>query len=315
MRENEYFGGEVSASDIQFQIFRISKHAKVSIKILLYLSISHGVFMVSKKIVVIAVVLIIIIALLAVFVLPLVSESPPAVLSVEAGTVEVSHRDQIFRHVTGEITLNQGDIVRTGVDSSASVTLFGSSIVRLESNTEITIAELVPQKGSRSVSIDQKTGRVWSRVLKLSGVDDYSIKTPSSVATIRGTGFDHRINADQSVDISVVDGIVGVARTADQASADVISEKAITIGDAQLLLRALIRDSWISGNEQEDKSFLIELREKIKQKYWIYILLAKSQYGLTDKEIDAYIDGALTGKYTQSEITAALEQFGVELKL
>lgn len=268
----------------------------------------------SKKVLTaVGIVVIIILALVAVFVLPLVTESPPAVLIVESGSVQVAQSP--LRAASGEVALKQGDKIVTGADGKASVKLFGSSIVRLDSNTDIDLSEFNAQKDARKVSINQNSGRVWSKVIKLSGVDNYQVSTPRSVATIRGTGFDSYIRPDGTVDVSVVEGIVSVVKKDDQTSVDVNTEEAVTIGDDPLATRALVRDAWISGNEQRDREWLLSLREKIKSKYWIYIELAKAQYKLTDQQVDEYIDGALTGVYSQEQIQAALDQLGIEIKL
>jgi hypothetical protein len=268
----------------------------------------------SKKVLAgIGIVIIIVLILLAVFALPVVSESPPAVLVVESGTVEVAQSP--YHVVTGQMNIKQGDSIKTGSDGKASVVLFGSSVVRLDSSTEINLAELSPEKDARKVSINQSSGRIWSKVIKLSGIDNYQINTPRSVATIRGTGFDSWIKLDGTVEVSVVEGAVNVVKTTDQSSVDVNTEQTVTIGDLPLAVRTLVRDAWINGNEQKDKDWLLALREKIKAKYWAYVELAKSQYKLTDEQVNQYLDGALSGQYTQAEIDAALKQLGVEIKI
>ena len=269
--------------------------------------------MVSKKILTaIGIVVLIVLVLLAVFALPLITESSTAVLTIEQGSVQVAQSP--LRTVTGDVALKQGDTIKTGPDGKASVVLFGSSVVRLDSNTEINFAELQAQKDARKVSIDQKSGRVWSRVIKLSGVENYQVNTPRSVAAIRGTGFDSRINPDGTVDVSVVDGTVRVTRKTDSSFVDVGAEQAVTVGDHVLTLHAIVRDDWIKESEQKDKEFLIKLREMLKSKYWAYVELAKAQYKLTDQQVDEFIDGALIGKYSQDQIKSGLDQIGIEIK-
>ncbi|MBS3053050.1 MAG: hypothetical protein J4469_00970, partial [Candidatus Aenigmarchaeota archaeon] len=80
-------------------------------------------------------------------------------------------------------------------------------------------------------------------------------------------------------------------------------------------VKPLAEDSWIRKNKEKDEQFLLELREKIKSKYWIYLLIAKSQYKLTDEQVDEYIDNALRGTYSQDQIDRALNQLGFEIKV
>ncbi len=268
--------------------------------------------MVSKKVIAAGVVLIVVLALVAIFVLPLISESPAAVLTVESGTVQVEQSP--LRTVTGDVTLKQGDVIKTG-PGRASITLFGSSVVRLGENTTLSLEELSAQKGNRNVKIKQDSGRIWNKVLKLSGVDNYQISTPQSVATIRGTAFESWVHDDLTA-TSTVEGTLNIQSKANGQSVDVPENQAADVAaGAAPVTRALVESDFIRENKQRDQQFLLQLREKIKSKYWIYLQIAKSQYKLTDQQIDEYIDGALTGKYDQGQIDAALKQLGIDIKV
>ena len=245
-------------------------------------------------------------------VLPLITESPPAVLIVDSGDVQVAQSP--LRQASGSTQLKEGDQAVTG-KGKASVVLFGSSVVRLEENTTISLAELKAQKGDRKVKLKQDSGRIWNKVIKLSGVDNYQIETPTSVATIRGTGFDSWIK-DDFTSVSVVEGTVNVVEKQSGQSTDLNANQAtdVTAG-LPPAVRALVEDDWIRGNKQLDEQFLLELREKIKAKYWIYLLLAKSQYKLTDQQVNEYIDAALSGRFGDQQIRAGLDQLGIEIKV
>ena len=125
---------------------------------------------VSKaRLAVLGVVIVILLLIFATFVVPLISESPAAVLIVDGGSVQVAQSP--YRDTTGETNLKEGDSIKTGTDGRASVVLFGGTVVRLDSNTEINLKTLAKEKGNRKVSINQTSGRIWSRVIKLSGID------------------------------------------------------------------------------------------------------------------------------------------------
>ncbi len=265
------------------------------------------------KITKIAIVVIVIILgfLFWAFVLPLITESPPAVLLVESGSVQVAQSP--LRPASSGVQLKSGDEVVTG-QGRASVVFFGSSVVRLEENTSVKLSELNTEKGSRGVKIKQDSGRMWSKVIKLSGFSNYQVETPSSVATLRGTAFDSLV-AGNATSISVVEGIVNIESKLTGQSIDIKENQSTDVSAGlPLAVRALIEDGWIRDNVQRDEQFLIELRERLKAKYWMYLLIAKTAYGLTDEQIDEYIDGALRGAYTQEQIQAGLDNLGIEIK-
>ncbi len=258
------------------------------------------------------IVLVVVFAIIfSVFILPLITESPPAVLVVESGSVEVSQSP--FRQATGQIQISGGNVVRTNAGGKASIVFFGSSTLRLEENTTLTLSELDVKKKERKVSLKQDSGRIWNKVIKLSGIEDFSLETPDAVATIRGTAFDSLIK-ENSTTVAVVEGTVNVRSTSQNADINA-DQQANIAADLLTITKPLIEDDWIRENKVKDEKFLLELRNRIKSKYWVYIIIAKSQYKLTDQQVDEYIDNALRGVYSQDQISGALSKLGFEIKV
>ena len=162
----------------------------------------------KKLYIALGIVAIIVIVLLVMFVLPLISKSEPAVLIIDKGSVEINHGSGWSPAASG-IALRANDAVRTLTDSQASIIFFGSSAVRLDQNTEVKISELLADKENTKVSLNQESGRIWNKVTKLSGFEDYSIETPTAVATVRGTGFDSKVTGKDS-DITLIEGKLAV---------------------------------------------------------------------------------------------------------
>jgi len=85
-------------------------------------------------------------------------------LTIFQGNVQVSHGGGFASAASGA-PLSQGDTLRTLAGSNAVVTLFDRSIVVLEPNTELAIAELIPvtvQNGTvLQVLLRQTSGRTW----------------------------------------------------------------------------------------------------------------------------------------------------------
>jgi hypothetical protein len=95
--------------------------------------------------------------------------------------------------------LKKGDSVKT-MTGEATIVFYEGEITHLESNTEVTIDQL----SNRKVELSQAAGETWNKVTKISGISEYRLETPNTVATVRGTEFFFN---DES--LAVTDGEVG----------------------------------------------------------------------------------------------------------
>lgn len=104
-------------------------------------------------------------------------------------------------------TLSIGDSIRTGGLSSADILMGDIGIIRIYENTLVQIKTLIdPVSGD--TKIDMTHGKLYSTLGKLSK-GSFQVKTPTSVASIRGTSF--RITADQNDSrLDVMDGKVQI---------------------------------------------------------------------------------------------------------
>src|SRR3972149_8177561 len=121
---------------------------------------------------------------------------PAAVLHVETGTVEVNTGGG-WMPAQNKMELRQAVSIRT-IDGVATVVILGGEILHLEPNTEIVLDNL---RGA--VSLAQKAGETWHKVTRISGISQYRVTTPSTVASVGGTDF-----FLTNEDIAVVDGNV-----------------------------------------------------------------------------------------------------------
>ncbi|MCD4732880.1 FecR domain-containing protein [bacterium] len=111
--------------------------------------------------------------------------------------------------------LSNGDIVRTGDRSKVELTFSDGSIVRLSSNSELTVNRAESSGLGTSTVLTCAGGRLWSNVIpfKEGGDSSYVVKTPTSTAAVRGTIFRTNVGADTSTSVRVYDGQVEVSRS------------------------------------------------------------------------------------------------------
>jgi hypothetical protein len=84
-----------------------------------------------------------------------------------------------------------GDLVRANVDGRAILTFFDGSSLSVDPGSQVKVVTLnrVSADGIQ-VTIEQSLGRSWSSVQKLKTPDSrYEVRTPSTTAAVRGTGF------------------------------------------------------------------------------------------------------------------------------
>ena len=217
-----------------------------------------------------------------------------AQLVIDSGTVQIKNTGGSWIAAENGMLLYESDSVKTGSNSSASVILFRSSIIRLDSNTEITLQEILQKEGENSVKIEQDTGRTWNTISKISGIDNYEVQTPTTIASVRGTSFDVKVYASGITDVSVVDGNVTVfwiENDTVEYTTEINEIWFVTVDfDGIGELEPLELDDWILDNLLEDENF----KEILKEDLYARIDPYKSEIyelGITEDEIEILIDG------------------------
>ncbi|MBI4398581.1 MAG: FecR domain-containing protein [Candidatus Omnitrophica bacterium] len=93
------------------------------------------------------------------------------------------------------ITLQEKDSIRTGKDSKAELTLSGkgspSGTVHVSENSEMSLDKLmIDQEGWEQTLLDVRVGKILIRARTLEGDSQFEVKTPTSIAGVRGTEFE-----------------------------------------------------------------------------------------------------------------------------
>lgn len=225
--------------------------------------------------------------------------SPEAKLIITKGIVQVDSGKGYVNAQSGMI-LKQGYSVKTLESSSANILIYESSIMRMNENTEIKIDFM----NTSSMSFQQKTGQTWTKLLKMSGISDYSIETPDAVATVRGTAF--AVTIGNSTIIDVLLGLVNA--DSGNSSIDVNANSSASASNGSIEVNPLTRTDWINENDLSDQAFITELKSRLKSKYSTQIALAKLATQVTDEDIDKLADDYIGGRLS---IKAELEKGNV----
>ncbi len=179
--------------------------------------------------------------------------------------------DAVLTDIEGNVTLNGqpaldktqlqvGDIVQTADESEATIVFFDTSRTHVWDNTTLAVQRLQHDQG-RSVQLRQTSGEIWTRLLRLSDVSDFEVITPSTVATVRGTGFWVAVR-NGITSVGVTEGKVQLQRTEGNQERTLEKEQQV-IDDQQMTVQPLVHDEFIDENLQKDEEFINAVREKI----------------------------------------------------
>ena len=228
-----------------------------------------------------------------------------AQLVIDSGTVQVRHAGGTWTSADNGMLLYQSDSVKTGENTSASIILFESSILRLDSNTEVTLEEILQETEATNVKIQQDEGRTWNTISKISGIDNYEVQTPVAVASVRGTSFCVNVQSNGTTLVGVGTGVVNVSRIINnqlQPGLDVNKDEEVIIDpdalDQPLEIRPFEKDTWILQNQEKDDELRGNVKQELYERIDQYIPELKNTYGVTDQELEVLIDGYLRGDFT-----------------
>ena len=220
------------------------------------------------------------------------SPTVEAFLNVYQGDVQVDHGNG-WVGATDGMDLDMQDRVKTLANSEAAVVLHESIIISMDPETEIFIKDLATQH----LKVDQSSGSTWNKFTGLAGVEGLSIETPTTVATVRGTGFG--VEMDQ---ILVGEGEVEVEYKGEKYV--IKAGKKAVIKDGELVIEDLTPEDWakINGDRENTIKTLKTLRLREVEKHPIIAKRLKKQYGVTDAEIREYLEKADRGEFDLDEV-------------
>lgn len=242
----------------------------------------------SKKVIIISsLVVAIFLVLFFIYISFVSSKTISARLLVEKEKVFVNG-EEIF----GSAILEEQDEVVTSATGSATIILYESVVVILSPDTTIKVDEL----SKMHPKLSQERGETWSQFTKLLGVEKYTIKTSTSVASVRGTGFllseALLLVGEGEVDYDFMDKsyVVNEGRAVGKFG-EVAEERNLTLEEKEKVF----------AKKQEAIESLKQLRliEIEKNKKIIEIL--KEKYEITDEDISDYLRQADEGEIDLNE--------------
>lgn len=113
------------------------------------------------------------------------------------GSVEVKLGKASWTPAAKDIQLNQGDMIRTQANSTATLEVENAGIVEIKPNSELELSELTSNKKDDSYRtiLDLSLGEIFIKAKKLTADKSrFEVKTPTSVVGVRGTAFSVKVD-------------------------------------------------------------------------------------------------------------------------
>lgn len=137
--------------------------------------------------------------------------------------VQVQVKDQV----------RDGDIIRTGEKSNVVIQTTDGLVLRIEQNSEVAISSF-NEIAKREISLNR--GKLLSKVDKLKKGSEYSVKTLTAVASVRGTEFLTEFTGKESI-VAVGRGAVSVKKRSggpdekivEKETTALVSEKGVAV--------------------------------------------------------------------------------------
>lgn len=225
------------------------------------------------------------------------TNTPIATLKILSGNVQVDSGSGWFSGTDG-MNLKQSYSVKTSDDGRARIIMLDSVIVTMENDTELNLKDV----NSEGSTVSQKSGTVWNKFIKASGVNTYSVDTPTTVATVRGTMFRSKMFPNK-VGLLVAEGLVGFSN--DNNSTNVSRGRKMIADNNGTMYEANITSEDIAdmmGTMTEDLQAMKDLRiEMLRRNNALYGEM-KKQYNIDDNGVIDLLDKIDKGLVNDSEI-------------
>lgn len=257
----------------------------------------------KKGIIIGSVVGVVVILLLIAFFSITGSATTVAFLNVEAGEVQVD-LGKGWLPATDGMELSLNDKIKTSEDGEASVVLYESAIISLDSGTEITLEDL----SKDSAVIKQDSGSTWNKFTGLSGLKGLEVETPNTVATVRGTEYGVDMNG-----VHVMEGTVDAKNKHNGNILKVGAGKSAMLVGKELKLEQMSDEQKIRLIKKMERNVvrMKALRDREMQKHPRIVSMVKKRLKIDDAGLKERIEKLDEGRYDED---ALVEKSPVRVK-
>ncbi len=162
---------------------------------------------------------------------------PPDTLLVLIGSANLQ-RGTDKKTITKDATqpLTAGDIITTDANALATIDYHEDSLVRIGPNAKVVYQRNLGTKAT----LLQSLGSLYVRFKKILGVrEEFSLETPTALATVRGTTFASFVSANKTSKIAALDNPVDVYKLDESTKSSLLQTKKTIEKNSQALVASL----------------------------------------------------------------------------
>jgi hypothetical protein len=188
-------------------------------------------------------------------------------------TVQFSIGDAKIVSAAGQRPASSGEIISfdesivTGKASVVDLNFGTKGVIRITENSNVKLAMLQDKAGNEETQFDMNRGKIYIILSKLSKVSNFSVKTPTTLAAVRGTSF-MVVSDPKSSKISVLKGQVLVQLAQEGKLAEKIEQ--LLEANRKVVVSEDLANAIIAGKKKLEVSPLsakeiAEIKEEIKK--------------------------------------------------
>ena len=136
-------------------------------------------------------------------------EISQGMITFYSGDVYIYQDDDWWEVEIGDF-LEENDMLKTEADSYCEIQFGDTAVVRVQENTEIAMRTIYLSADEANINVDMDFGGVLCKVQKLTGNEQFKVKTQTAVCGVRGTEFSVKSSKDKKTVLAVKEGAVAV---------------------------------------------------------------------------------------------------------
>lgn len=160
---------------------------------------------------------------------PTLSEkSKGATLMNVKGSVTVRAPGQTAgQAATDNMAVVEGTVLKTAAKSSVMIKFADGSMIKIGPFSNLTITKATGASG-KNTKVDITSGKMFARVKKLDSGSQFTVKTPTAIAGVRGTYYSSEVDEDSSSRFDVFEGEVAVSSVDNPDAAVIVTANQTT---------------------------------------------------------------------------------------
>lgn len=180
-------------------------------------------------------------------------------LNIESGSAKaMTVGKSEWQNAPDKIYLYRGERFKTGTDGRATLTFFDQSIMRLNTNTEVSFASLKKKNDTHQIEVELVKGDVWVKVERIMNPDS-NVSVTTDALTVDSRGGVFAISAPGTVYM-----VEGTAQVGAKYDDEVIKTYTLGVGQQFMVDEAAIT----SIKEDRDAEVIYALSDTFKKTNW-----------------------------------------------